>query len=88
MLKSNVVTEVANFLKEKKGIPHPLHKSIGLQSLEKFIKGEVNFDNTFESFCVDTRRYAKRQITWFNNKSTESVKLNFNDAKKFILKNI
>jgi len=88
VLKSNVVNEVSHFLKEKKSISHPLHKSIGLYSLEKYINGEENFDDTLQSFCLDTRRYAKRQITWFKNKSTNSVKLNFSDAKKFILKNI
>ncbi len=88
MLKSGVVEEVDEFMKEKKNIHHPLHKAIGLSVIEKYIKGEIDFDSTLDSFSTDTRRYAKRQMTWFKNKSIESVKMNYSDAKEFILKNI
>ena len=88
MLESGVIEEVDEFMKEKKNTHHPLHKAIGLSVIEKYIKGEIDFDSTLDSFCTDTRRYAKRQMTWFKNKSIESVKMNYSDAKKFILKNI
>ena len=88
MLESGVLEEVDEFMKEKENIHHPLHKAIGLSAIEKYIKGEIDFNATLDSFCTDTRRYAKRQMTWFKNKSIESVKMNYSDAKKFILKNI
>ncbi len=30
-----------------------------------FLKGEVSFDEAVSQLRRDTRRYAKRQITWF-----------------------
>ncbi len=88
ILKSNAIMEVLNFKKKKKLIEHPLHKSIGFKVIERFIKGDKNFDESLELFSQETRRYAKRQITWFKNRSKESIKLNFCDAKNFLLKNI
>ena len=85
MLESGVLEEVDEFMKEKENIKdHPISKAIGLSAIEKYIKGEIDFNATLDSFCTDTRRYAKRQITWFKNKSIESVKMNYSDAKKFI----
>jgi tRNA dimethylallyltransferase len=31
-----------------------------------FIKGRVSLDETIRTLKRDTRRYAKRQMTWFN----------------------
>ena len=87
ILKSNVIEEVSVFLKQKSKISHPLHKSIGLNVLEKHINGLYSLKETIEFFSQETRRYAKRQITWFKNKSTGSLKLNFKEAKKYLLKN-
>ncbi len=88
ILKSSAILEVSKFLKQKKMIDHPLHKSIGLEILEKHINGTYNFNETIDLFRRDTRRYAKRQITWFKNKSKKASLMNFHDARNYLLKNI
>ena len=43
---------------------------------------------SLDLFRQETRRYAKRQITWFRNRPKEAIEMNFSDAKKYLLKNI
>ena len=39
--------------------------AIGYKELKPFIDGNVSFDVCVENLKRETRRYAKRQITWF-----------------------
>ncbi|MCP3944459.1 MAG: tRNA (adenosine(37)-N6)-dimethylallyltransferase MiaA [Desulfobacteraceae bacterium] len=41
-------------------------QSIGYRHMGMFLKGEVDFDEAIGLLKRDTRRYAKRQFTWFN----------------------
>jgi len=40
-------------------------RSIGYRHLVDFIKGRCSWDETMRTLKRDTRRYAKRQLTWF-----------------------
>lgn len=40
-------------------------QSIGYRHMIDFIKGRISWDDTLQTFKRDTRRYAKRQFTWF-----------------------
>lgn len=40
-------------------------QSIGYRHLVDFIEGNCNWDETVQTLKRDTRRYAKRQLTWF-----------------------
>ena len=88
IMKSNAVNEVSNFLKKKKKIDHPLHKSIGFKVIEDYLMGINTFNESLDLLRQETRRYAKRQITWFRNRPKEAIEMNFSDAKKYLLKNI
>ena len=88
ILNSDVKNEIISFMKKKKNISHPLHKSIGLAVLFDFFSGKIGFDQALEIFSQETRQYAKRQFTWFKNRSIDSKKLEYQEAKKFLLKNI
>jgi len=88
IMKSDAINEVSNFLKKKQIIDHPLHKSIGFKIIEEYILGIRTFNESLDLFRQETRRYAKRQITWFRNRPKEAIEMNFSDAKKYLLKNI
>lgn len=40
-------------------------QSIGYRHMIDFIKDRISWDDTLQTFKRDTRRYAKRQFTWF-----------------------
>ena len=55
-------------------------QSIGYCELNKYINGEYSLDEAVEKIKIDTRRYAKRQMTWFKrNKKMEWFHLNEKD---------
>ncbi|HOO82153.1 MAG TPA: tRNA (adenosine(37)-N6)-dimethylallyltransferase MiaA [Alphaproteobacteria bacterium] len=45
----------------------PLCKALGFKELRAYLNGEINKDEAIEKAQGITRRYAKRQITWFRN---------------------
>ena len=88
MLSEGVVDEVKRFLKNKISVDHPLHKAIGLEILSNYSRGEIKTDQALSLFSRDTRRYAKRQLTWFKNRALGAKHLCFDDAKNYILNNV
>ena len=44
-------------------------QAIGYKEILPFIKGEDSLDSCVEQLKMATRRYAKRQITWFSSKT-------------------
>lgn len=39
--------------------------AIGYKELIPYINGEVSYDDAINRLKMETRRYAKRQLTWF-----------------------
>ena len=88
MIKRGVIDEVEDFLDEQSDRFHPLHKAIGLNPISLFILGKMNKDECISIFMQDTRRYAKRQLTWFNNRAKNAKHLGFFDAENYILNSV
>ena len=40
-------------------------QAIGYKELEPYFKGEKTLDECIDNLKMQTRRYAKRQLTWF-----------------------
>ena len=45
-----------------------LPKILGLNTIYRYISGHINYDQMILEVLKETRHYAKRQYTWFNNK--------------------
>ena len=68
-------------------------QSIGYRHMINFIDGKWSWEQTLELLARDTRHYAKRQYTWFNNdpeiiwhdvRETDNI---FAAVKDFLIKN-
>jgi len=89
MIDKGVIKEVDGFLKSVDlNKDHPIYKSIGIRTFQKYINKDCKFDEAIDEFMKETRRYAKRQMTWFRNKAKDSSHLDYLDAKEFILRNL
>ncbi len=66
MLNSGFEEEVENLLTLGYSDTLKSMRSIGYSHMVKKIKGEWDHQNMIEKLTRDTRRYAKRQYTWFN----------------------
>ena len=88
MLNKGVMEEVEIFIKNKFNFSHPLHKAIGLKPFSLLLQGEIKKEECISIFMQETRRYAKRQLTWFNNRPKNAKYLGILDAENYILGNI
>ena len=88
MINLGVLEEVKSFLEVKQKLEHPIHKSIGLRQLTRHIKGINSLEETMTEFMQETRRYAKRQLTWFNNKAKKAVHLEGLKIKDYVLREL
>jgi tRNA dimethylallyltransferase len=64
MLAQGLLAEVEGLLSHYPPDLKPL-QSLGYRHLTKFLGGEWSWEEAIELFKRDTRRYAKRQFTWF-----------------------
>ena len=63
MFQRGVVAEIAKILK----IGPTARMAIGLREIEALRRGELTESQCIEAVTLSTRRYAKRQLTWFRN---------------------
>lgn len=67
MLEHGAIEEVRAL--DARGLPDtlPAMKAHGMPWLRRHLRGEISLDAAAEGAVMDTRRYAKRQVTWFRN---------------------
>lgn len=63
MLEAGLLEEAKEFFKLNPS--KTAFNAIGYKELKPFIDGDLSFDVCVENLKRETRRYAKRQITWF-----------------------
>lgn len=63
MLEAGLLEEAEEFFKLNPS--KTAFNAIGYKELKPFIDGDLTFDACVENLKRETRRYAKRQITWF-----------------------
>ncbi|WP_375636184.1 MULTISPECIES: tRNA (adenosine(37)-N6)-dimethylallyltransferase MiaA [unclassified Bartonella] len=70
--------EEAMIMKNLKLFPSlPAMKAIGIPEFIAYLDGYRSFENALEAVKIQTRRYAKRQMTWFRNQFDEEWMLTF-----------
>ena len=66
MISSGLVEEVKNIL--NMGYDKRLNSlnTVGYKEIISYLDGEITLEKAIELIKRNTRRYAKRQLTWFN----------------------
>jgi len=67
MLQSGALEEVKRLAARKLDPALPAMKALGVPWLIRYLKGEMTMEEAVAGTLMDTRRYAKRQLTWFRN---------------------
>lgn len=65
MLDQGLLNEVTTLVENGYSFDLKAMQSIGYKHMVMFIKGEVSWEEAVRLLKRDTRRYAKRQFTWF-----------------------
>ena len=65
MLEEGLVKEVRRLIAQGLNKDHQSMKAIGYRELIPYIQGDLSYVKAVELLKKDSRRYAKRQLTWF-----------------------
>jgi tRNA dimethylallyltransferase len=65
MVEQGARTEVENLLARSLDPQLPVMRAIGVAELGAMLRGEIDRDQAIAAGQQATRRYAKRQYTWF-----------------------
>ena len=81
MIKDGLIDEV-------KSVQHLRHlstlRTVGYSEFFDFLDGKIEFDKAVELIKQNTRRYAKRQLTWFR-RHPEAVWIDFSEIETMII---
>ena len=71
MLEQGAIDEVRALLNRRLDPNLPLMKALGVAELTAFIHDEWDREMTLSQLQQNTRRFAKRQLTWFRNQTRD-----------------
>jgi len=71
MLAQGAVAEVAALAARRLAPDLPVMKALGVPPIMRHLSGETTLAEAAEVAKRDTRRYAKRQLTWFRNQHAD-----------------
>jgi len=85
-IKQGLIDEVRDLTKKYGETAYALKNTIGYKELLPHLRGEITLAEAEKEIKKDTRRYAKRQMTWFRrNKNINWIK-DYSGAKKLAQK--
>lgn len=64
MIEKGLIDEVEQIIDKYKKIPTAM-QAIGYKEIAEYLNGEITKEEAIEKVKQESRRYAKRQITWF-----------------------
>jgi tRNA dimethylallyltransferase len=67
MVECGAIEEVEALLARKLDPELPVMRGIGVREIGAFLSGEATLDEAIAAGQQATRRYAKRQYTWFSH---------------------
>ena len=79
MLEQGLLDEVDSIINDGFDSSLPALQGLGYKQLIMFRRGEIGFDEAVELIKRDTRRFAKRQISWFKR----DKRIRWFDADKY-----
>lgn len=89
MIEEGLVDEVRDLRKRGYGLDLVPLRTFGYKEIFQFLEGEISLDEAKEKIKLDTRHYAKRQLTWFKKEEgiiwldSEKTSLNEEILKAF-----
>ena len=64
MLESGLVEEVKEVTEKYKNLPTAI-QGLGYKEVLEYLNNEISYEEMVQKIKIETRHYAKRQLTWF-----------------------
>ena len=87
MVKDGIVDEARKVYDMKLPKDNTCMQAIGYKEFFPYFEGNLTLDEAIENLKKETRHYAKRQMTWFNNK-LKCIKLDGSKSKDELVNEI
>jgi tRNA dimethylallyltransferase len=65
MIKEGLIYEVESLKKKGYDISLTPLRTFGYKEIFQYLEGEISLDEAIDKIKLNTRHYAKRQLTWF-----------------------
>ena len=85
MIEMGLIEETEDLIKKGYSNSRPM-QGIGYREIKQYLEGKLRKKQAIELIKQNTRKYAKRQITWFKKESDINWINNFENAKEKIEK--
>ena len=82
MVKKGLIEEVQNILKKYDKFPTAM-QGLGYKEVVEYLDGKTTKEEMIDKIKMQTRRYAKRQITWFK-KNKQTIWIENNELSKIL----
>ncbi len=84
MIEKGLLEEVKILVKQKYGWNLPSMSGVGYRQFKPYFEGEKELEEVVEDLKRDTRRYAKRQLTWFKRDKDIKWCKDYKEAEKLV----
>ena len=82
MIENGLIEEVENLLKKYNEFPTAM-QGLGYKEVVEYLQGKISKEEMIEKIKRETRRYAKRQLTWFR-KNKQTIWIGPHDLQKIL----
>ncbi len=65
-----------------------IQKAIGYQEIDDYFKNKISLSDMSKKIILNTRKYSKRQFTWFNNRYDAQIKIDSCKKSSLILETL
>ena len=65
MIRAGLVDEIRGLISEPRGLSMQAGQALGYQEIIAHLAGKMDLEEAIEAIKINTRRFAKRQQTWF-----------------------
>ena len=86
MLSKGVIEEFKRNYKKVQNCN--IKKAIGYQEIDAYLKNKISLSDMSKTIISNTRKYSKRQFTWFNNRYEEQIKVDSYKKSSLILETL
>lgn len=84
MIENGLIEEVQSLIKFRN---HNALQTVGYKEIFEFLDGDISKEEAIELLKRNTRRFAKRQLTWFR-KDEATIWIDFNNLDQFDIKSV
>ena len=82
MIKQGLIQEVEQLLQKYDEFPTAM-QGLGYKEVVEYLQGKTTYEEMIEKIKMETRRYAKRQITWFK-KNKQTIWIGHKDLQRIM----